>query len=234
MELSTFIVDCSFCKAKVAAEETGVAEESGYYNEIDEPYASKLHVGKCPRCKTLLAGLSTQTGFEGWNSDDDEWSDVQRIYPKPGKAFISLTIPKVVTQSLAEGEKCLQAGAISAACVMFGRALEGLCRDKLIDPKEAKPKKLMLGQGLTELKKRNIIDQRLLDWSQHLQAFRNLGAHADGGTILREDAEDLQAFVYAIVEYIYDLTDRYEEFKTRVDKRKKKIELATNPVAEAE
>jgi len=32
----------------------------------------------------------------------------------------------------------------------------------------------------------------------------------------------LQAFVYAIVEYIYDLTDRYEEFKARLEKRSKR------------
>jgi hypothetical protein len=34
-------------------------------------------------------------------------------------------------------------------------------------------------------------------------------------SITRDDAEDLQVFVYAITEYIYDLADRYEEFKER-------------------
>ena len=40
-------------------------------------------------------------------------------------------------------------------------------------------------------------------------------------SITREDAEDLQAFVYAITEYIYDLADRYEEFKERQARRTK-------------
>jgi uncharacterized protein YutE (UPF0331/DUF86 family) len=80
----------------------------------------------------------------------------------------------------------------------------------------------MLGKGIKELKDRNIIDQRLYDWSQQLQAFRNIAAHPDETEISREDAEDLQSFVYAIVEYIYDLADRYDEFKDRINRLKKK------------
>jgi hypothetical protein len=94
-------------------------------------------------------------------------------------------------------------------------------------PLEAKKKRITLGRGIIEFKEKNIIDQRLFDWSQQLQAFRNTAAHAEGGVIAREDAEDLQAFVYAIIEYIYDLTDRYEQFKDRLGRNagKKKPSL---------
>ena len=108
-----------------------------------------------------------------------------------------------------------------AACVMFGRALEAVCRDILLDKKDPKPKRMMLGEGIKELKAKNVIDQRLFDWSQQLQAFRNIAAHPEGTPISREDAEDLQAFVHAIIEYIYDLADRYEEFKERQAARKR-------------
>jgi hypothetical protein len=70
------------------------------------------------------------------------------------------------------------------------------------------------------LKERGIIDSRLYDWSQQLRVFRNLAAHADtDAAISRQDAEDLQSFVYAIIEYIYDLTDKYNKFKERIDKK---------------
>ena len=47
-------------------------------------------------------------------------------------------------------------------------------------------------------------------------------AHPDSDAdITRQDAEDLQAFVYAITEYIYDLADRCEEFKERQAERKR-------------
>ena len=79
----------------------------------------------------------------------------------------------------------------------------------------------MLAEGIRKLKEHHFIDQRLYDWSQQLHAFRNIAAHPADISISRQDAEDLQTFVYAIIEYIYDLTDRYEEFKERLESREK-------------
>jgi hypothetical protein len=131
-----------------------------------------------------------------------------------------------VKDSLLEADRSLQANANIAACVMFGRALEAMCQAVLQDPPSAdggsKKKYIMLSEGIEQLRKRKIIDDRLYDWSQQLRAFRNLAAHAqEEVTISREDAEDLQSFVYAIVEYVYDLADRYEEFKARIATRQK-------------
>ena len=84
----------------------------------------------------------------------------------------------------------------------------------------------MLGEGLRLLKDGGHIDERLFDWSQHLHAFRNTAAHPDDGVITRNDAEDLQAFTYAIIEYIYDLADRYDQFKERIEAEKMKKEAA--------
>ncbi len=79
----------------------------------------------------------------------------------------------------------------------------------------------MLGEGIRRLKEGNFIDERLYDWSQQLHAFRNEAAHPGENSISREDAEDLQTFAYAIVEFIYDLADRYQEFKSRLELREK-------------
>lgn len=167
--------------------------------------------------------------FEG--EEADVWSEPVRVHPKPPKTFSSLRIPSSVTTSLTEADIALQGSASLAACVMFGRALEGVCRDYLFErdngfEEEAaatEPKRLMLAEGIKQLRDKNIIDDRLFDWSQHLHAFRNVAAHPDTSdvSITREDAEDLQAFVYAIIEYIYDLTDRYNEFKKRQERRAK-------------
>ena len=220
MTQKTFIIDCPSCKAKVAAIESGVAENSGTWEESGEPYADSLHIGKCPRCNSLLAGTSYQRYFAGYDHDYDIWSDIVRVYPNPPKAFSSSKIPKVVLHSLEEAEKSLQVDACTASCVMMGRALEAVCRDLLIDKTESSKtkKKIMLGKGIKELKEKGIIDERLYDWSQELQAFRNIAAHPEDTVISRDDADDLQSFVYAIIEYIYDLTERYEDFKKRTKK----------------
>lgn len=230
----TFIVDCPWCKAKVAASESGRAECSGVEDDGGEPFGSKVLVGICPSCKSILVGKTEQIGFEGYDSNEDRWSDVVRIYPKPPKVFSSYRIPKVVEDSLNEADRSLQAGANIAACVMLGRALEALCRNILDSEPETssttlaptnheKPKKkIMLDEGIKKLKDKKIIDDRLYDWSQQLKAFRNLAAHPEDISISRHDAEDLQTFVNAIVEYVYDLADRYEEFKSRATSRTKR------------
>jgi len=228
--MTSFIVDCPNCKAKVAANETGRAEDVGFDEEVGEPYGWRLIVGNCPRCKIPLAAQSRQLRFNQWEGDDqDVWSDPVRVHPKPPKTFSSFRIPSTVTRSLAEADVALQGNASLAATVMFGRALEALCRDILFTVEEKKAiragtskKRLMLADGIEKLKAENYIDSRLFDWSQHLHAFRNVAAHPDSDAeITRQDAEDLQAFVYAIIEYVYDLADRYEEFKERQAERKR-------------
>jgi hypothetical protein len=225
MDQKTFIIDCPICKSKVAAIETGSVSSSCMDYE-GAPCGTKLFVGLCPRCHNPLAGQAEQIDGEFLIGGEDKWSnDIVRIYPNPQKTFLSHRIPRSATESLSEADRSLQANANIAACVMFGRALEAVCRD-VLDPKTSTPpaetktppkKNVMLGEGIKLLKDKGFIDDRLYDWSQQLHAFRNLAAHPDESSISisRRDAEDLQSFVYAIIEYIYDLTDRYEDFKRR-------------------
>ena len=113
---------------------------------------------------------------------------------------------------------------------MLGRAMEAVCQNLLQPPsptpaggvKPTPKRPIMLGEGIRQLKDKGFIDERLFNWSQQLRAFRNVAAHPTDESISREDAEDLQSFVYAIIEYIYDLTDRYNEFKERIAKKAKK------------
>jgi hypothetical protein len=231
--LPTFIIDCHTCKAKVAAEEHGRICISGGINPEngEEYYGCAVALGRCPKCRSILVGESQQVAIGGYDAYEDEWADPIRVYPDPPKAFRSARIPKIVTDSISEGLKSLQANANVAACVMFGRALEAICRDLLettlqpgtsANTTPAKKRHIMLGEGIRKLKDKGLIDQRLLDWSQELHAFRNIAAHPTDITISREEAEDLRSFVFAIVEYIYDLTDRYNEFKERQSKKKQK------------
>jgi hypothetical protein len=227
----TFIVDCPKCRAKVAAIEHGcVRRPGGIDREGGEHYGISVTLGLCPKCSTILVGESQQIGIEGYDSYHDEWADAIRVYPEPPKTFTSERIPKVVSESIAEAVRSLQANANIAACVMFGRALEAICRD-LLEPTRiggetkstsARKRPVMLGEGIRKLKDNGVIDQRLFDWSQQLHAFRNEAAHPTDITISREDAEDLRSFVYAIIEYIYDLTNRYNEFQERLKKKKEK------------
>ena len=230
----TFIVDCPRCKAKVAAIEHGCIEKPGGtepdYSEIY--YGIRVFLGECPRCHKILVGESQQVRIEGYDSEENEWAEPVRVYPEPPRIFTSKRIPKVVTDSIIEADKSFQASANIAACAMFGRALEAVCHN-LLEPTEEKTVKqgklpssppkppLMLGRGIRKLKENGFIDQRLFDWSQQLHWFRNMAAHPTEIKISRVDAEDLRSFVYAIIEYTYDLTDKYNEFKERQERKAK-------------
>jgi hypothetical protein len=232
-----FIIDCPVCKAKVAAQQQGKAEQSGSDYDGD-PYARVLYVGSCPRCSTLLAGESHQVEFEGMDGPEDVWTEVVRVYPKASRTLTSSRIPHVVKESLGEADRCLQVNAPIAACAKFGRALEAVCRSILKEqqssvdaqPTTNKERHVMLGEGIAALKKMGVIDDRLFEWSQELHAFRNLAAHPGETSISREDAEDLQSFVYTIIEYIYDLADRYAEFKERSERRDKRVRRRSSPI----
>ncbi|MEY9879822.1 DUF4145 domain-containing protein [Bradyrhizobium sp. USDA 329] len=231
--MATFIIDCPRCKAKVAAEQHGFVR----YCDNDFGMESKVVLGRCPSCTTAVVGRADEIGFRSDEEDGEHvvFSDVVRVYPDPPRRFTSGRIPRALNQSLGEADKSFQAGANIAACVMLGRALEALCRDLLKDetretaqkreeasPAEVKPpRRVMLGRGIRELRDRKFIDERLYDWSMSLQAMRNLAAHPEDINVSRQDVEDLRAFVYAITEYVYDLTDRYNEFKEREAESKK-------------
>jgi Domain of unknown function (DUF4145) len=155
--MATFVVDCPYCKAKVGVQETGHSTNTGL-DDGGAPYGEKISIGNCPRCRTALVGQSIQVHFEGVDSDEDTWSDMVRVFfPNPPKTFSSYQIPKVARSSLEEADRCIQANANSAACVMFGRTLEAVCTSKLLTREEITAgKRIMLGNGIKQLREKEI------------------------------------------------------------------------------
>jgi len=224
----TFLVDCNFCAAKVAAIWKGEAVIDGHPDET--LYGYRLILGQCPKCYGLLTAEQTQVEFEGITNDVDVWSDPIRVFPSPSRNF-SANTPKVVKASITEAQKCIHAGANTAACVMLRRTMEAICLDILTplrneEKKQAsiegtclpkKQKNLMLGEGLKELHTRQIIDERLFNWGKQVQNIGNKSAHAVDINISRQDVDDLMSFVTALIEYIFDLSLRYNQFLKRLE-----------------
>jgi len=202
------IIECSYCKARVDA--NVVAQHDDPADE-DIGLRYKVSLVVCPTCQnSLVAGQSeNQCEFPG----EDEWNSPLRIWPSPDKHF-SLQIPSIVRSSMEEANKCFKAGAYSACAVMCGRALEAIC-------KHHKTKGKFLAAGLGELHEREVIDGRLFKWSQALRVSRNLGAHATGAAIPMDTARDLLLFANAICEYVFVLSEQFDQFMCRQEKQKK-------------
>ncbi len=70
-------------------------------------------------------------------------------------------------------------------------------------------------RALEELRDSGKIEGRLFDWAQDLRVLGNQGAHFSDAEVSREDAEDALALAEALLDYIYVLAVRYEEFSKR-------------------
>ena len=107
----------------------------------------------------------------------------------------------------------MQAGAFLAATAMCGRALEAICRHQ-------GTKDTYLGTGLKELRDKGVIDARLYQWGEELREQRNNAAHATEESIHGQDASDVLAFTYAIIDYVYLLSEKFVQFQQRKNDRK--------------
>ncbi|ENC9760810.1 DUF4145 domain-containing protein [Pseudomonas aeruginosa] len=195
------IIECNFCKANVDARVIG--EHESYDREEPAPFIATLL--ECPSCKNSLVA-----GQYRWpDSFSDSYIDEtpERVWPQPRK-YLSWSIPEGIRVSIEESQKCISGGAFIASAAMSGRALEGVCR-------HFKTKSKYLGPGLEELRQKEVIDKRLLEWGRELQKHRNIAAHAGDEKINPQDAKDLVDFVIAICEYVFVLTDKFDKFMAR-------------------
>ncbi len=211
------IVECAECEAKVDGKVLG--EHENYIDEIGEH--SKVILLSCPVCNSpILAGSDLiQVDYDEYN-----WTKPNRLWPDPIQ-HIDFNIPNIVRRALEDAKKCFQAKVYSATAVMCGKAIEAICVEKTGEK--------TLHKGLKSLKDKEIIDSRLYDWGEALRKERNIGAHATEETITKANAQDVLDFAIAICEYIYVLTDKYNEYverkqKEEEKKKKKKKKKAPN------
>ena len=206
------LVHCDKCEATVSAEVLAEHEVT-YFDEdvrLDLP-DNCVSLVACSSCHRALVAR------EVWEGEDDSgisiWSKPIRVWPRPERESTSM-FPDIVRASLEEAQRCHRAAAYTASAVMCGRALEGVCVH--FDTKDRN-----LNKGLKELLDRQLIDQRLFEWSEELRKHRNLAAHASGEKVSREDATDLLDFVNAICEYVFILTPKFHSYMERKSTTKK-------------
>ena len=194
------IIECPYCESKVNGKVIGTHES--FAEEAPFPFRALLL--ECPAClEPLLGGQEQfQTGVDRY-----EWSEITRLWPKPRKR-VDWNIPDVVRDSLEEARLCYKVGAYRACAVMCGCALEGICA-------EYGTKAETLANGLKELRDKKIIEGRLFEWGEELRKRRNIGSHATGEKITKEDARDLLDFVSAICDYVFVLSAKFENFMQR-------------------
>ena len=194
------LVECSNCTAKVDAKSLG--EKVYHADDYGDP--RKYVLLECSQCNGIVLGYSEITPDHDGNWD---FRTASRLWPEPDNDTLHHAIPKDVRQALRDARKCFKAGVFSATAVMCGRAIESICKEKTGEKTIAK--------GLKKLKEQGDIDDKIWRWADALRNERNLGAHATGYYTKKEDAKDILSFAVAICDYIYVLTEQYNEYMSR-------------------
>jgi hypothetical protein len=127
---------------------------------------------------------------------------------------MSLAVPSALRAAHEEAHECLRAKAYNATVIMARRVLEGICQDLGYTGGRN------LNDRLKEMQSAGVIDSRLYDWADVIRDIGNEGAHEVGSSIARQDAEEVLAFVEALLDYLYAFRSRYDEFKARRDTQK--------------
>lgn len=133
--------------------------------------------------------------------------DPYRVY-SPQDRVLSNEIPVQLRRIHQEARACIRAKAYTAAAVMSGRTLEGVCNLNNVQGSTLQSK-------LTRMKENGLIDGRLWDWAETLRGVRNAAAHFSEESISKQDAEDAVAFAEALLDYMYVLSARFNALKER-------------------
>lgn len=65
------------------------------------------------------------------------------------------------------------------------------------------------------MKAERLIDITIAEWANALRVLGNEGAHYTGNRVSRDDADDALAFAEALLDHIYVLRLRFQEFAER-------------------
>lgn len=161
-----------------------------------------FHFATCDLCNGPAVFLRV-------DSDEDPEPEFSRLFPE-SKNALSCELPEEVARSYREVIACEESAVPLACAVMVGRTLEAVCREHF-----ASEKSMSIFNGIRKLYEEGIVSEQLKEWADELRVLRNIGAHAVGEDISVADARESVSFLRAILENLYDLRPRFEQFKAR-------------------
>lgn len=154
---------------------------------------------QCDECDGVVLVWREDYG-EGFAADEP-----LVVFPAPRR--LNVDIPRDLRADWDEAMTCFNAKAYQASAVMVRRTIEGACTAQGAT-------KGSLSEKIKKLEGDGTIGSTLAEWAHLLRVVGNEGAHA-GKKIAREDAEDALAFAEALLDHIYVLRKRFDEFKAR-------------------
>jgi hypothetical protein len=187
----------------------GVLRGVAVREEDDESLAIEWSFVQCDKCHDVSLQRRVDWGG-GFDADSPDLT-----YPE--QRSLSGDVPAALRREFTEAQTCFSAKAYQATVVMVRRVLEGTCKENNVQERT-------LARSLQKMKDDGLIDGTLAEWVDALRVLGNEGAHYTGRQVSRDDAEDSLAFAEALLDHIYVLRKRFEEFAKRRANKKSKTE----------
>jgi hypothetical protein len=193
---------CPHCDRPALASIQGVATWGGWDSTTGESAnpPTEYALVQCSQCDQV----SVQAREDFGSGFEDDTPSV--VYPAPRQLNWNVPIP--LRREFEEAQVCFSAKAYEATAVMVRRVLEGTCKENGVNER-------VLAASLKKLQEGGLIDSTIAEWANALRLVGNEGAHYTGRQVSRADAEDALAFAEALLDHIYVLRQRFEEFARR-------------------
>ncbi len=132
-------------------------------------------------------------------------------------------LPKEIDDAFREGATCLAVNCPNASGAMFRLAIDHATRALVPAEKDGGPAPrsvYLLGNRLKWLFENRLLEEHLKDLAGCIKEDGNDGAHQ--GTLEKKDAEDIQDFVFELLERLYTLPKRLALKKLEQQARREK------------
>jgi hypothetical protein len=143
--------------------------------------------------------------------DDDNFQLAELEYPKDGR--LNISVPQTIREVYFEAARIKEL-APNAFAVQVRRALEALCEDRAA-------KGRTLADKLKDLSARAEIPPVLAEMTDVLRLIGNIGAHGIGESVHPLQANAIDEFFKAVIEYVYVAPAKLRAFKERMESSRK-------------
>jgi len=161
-------------------------------------------------CEVLICSEcerpTIRAGFYHDGMDEEDWLPTV-LYPAERKTLSSL--PRLVQQEY-EAARAVAQVSPNAYAAMLGRALDAVCVDRGAAGDT-------LHKRLEDLAGKGEIPKNLADMAQNVHQSRNVGAHADLGSLIPAEIPFLGSLSYVVPEYIYEAPRMVEAAQKRYE-----------------
>jgi len=156
---------------------------------------------------TLCSKVTFRRYFYHSLRDPDDWQ-IEVLYPYDSTPVKLL--PKEVKEAYEAASKIKKIDS-NAYAVLLGRLMEAICIERGSTGRN-------LYEKLQDLTSKGEIPERLSQMANQLRRFRNIGAHADLGSLTKDEIPFLEDLIRAIIEYVYKAPALIERVKNHLNK----------------